>query len=168
MFKHGENVLRKQKFQIALLDHNMDIYHIATGYTDDALTVTSVDELVGINAPYAYYLNLNCHGYGKFKIDERSMKAYEEKLGLIMSNTDRKLLFNIMFDMMKDGDISGAQFLNILKKNLPFETSEDVISENLQYNIPAIIKLYLPVEIYESEVHFGLNFVVSLAVRDGA
>lgn len=78
--------------------------------------------------------------------------AFEQKLSQIKDNTNRKLLYNILFDMMKDGDISGARFLNILKKHLPNENSEDVISENLQFNIPAIIRSYIPIERYELEV----------------
>ena len=47
----------------------MDIYYVAVGETDNKKEVTEVPELVGQPMPYAYYLNLNCHGYAKFKID---------------------------------------------------------------------------------------------------
>jgi hypothetical protein len=46
--------------------------------------------------------------------------------------------------MMKDLEISGYYLLNVLKKHIASETSEDVISENLQFNIPAIINNYIP------------------------
>lgn len=58
----------------------------------------------------------------------------------------------MLFDMMKDGDISGAQLLEILKRHLPNETSDSVIGDNLQWNIPVILKNYLPIEYYEKEV----------------
>lgn len=54
---------------------------------------------------------------------------------------------------MKDGDISGAQFLSMLKKHIITETSDSVLSENLMHNIPAIIKNYIPLENYEAEVN---------------
>ncbi len=64
----------------------------------------------------------------------------------------RKQLYNIMFDMMKDGDISGAQFFDIIKRNLVNETSDSVISDNLQWNIPAVIKGYIPPAYYMEKV----------------
>lgn len=64
----------------------------------------------------------------------------------------RKQLLNMLFDMMKDGELSGAHFLDMLKKHLINETSDSVIAENLQYNIPAIIKNYIPLDLFETSV----------------
>ena len=36
-----------------------------------------------------------------------------------------------MFEMMKDGDVSGAQLLKILKNHIVTETSDSVISDSL-------------------------------------
>lgn len=63
----------------------------------------------------------------------------------------RKQIYNVLFDMMKDGDISGSYLLNILKNHIYRETSESVISDNLQHNIPAIIANYIPIHLYEHE-----------------
>lgn len=60
----------------------------------------------------------------------------------------------MLFDMMKDGELPGAHFLDMLKKHLVHETSDSVIAENLQYNIPAIIKNYMPLESFETSVIF--------------
>jgi hypothetical protein len=38
--------------------------------------------LIGKKLPYAFFINLDCHGYAKFKIDQRSLKAFDEKLGV--------------------------------------------------------------------------------------
>jgi hypothetical protein len=64
----------------------------------------------------------------------------------------RKQLLNMLFDMMKDGELAGAHFLDMLKKHLINETSDSVIAENLQFNIPVIIKNYIPLEQYEQSV----------------
>ena len=58
----------------------------------------------------------------------------------------------MLYDMMKDGDISGAQYLDIITNNILDEESEDVISENFQYNIPATINSMIPLHLYESKV----------------
>jgi hypothetical protein len=71
---------------------------------------------------------------------------------LIKEPMARKQLFSMLWEMMKDGDISGAQFLSILKKHLPLETSDSVISENLQRNVPQVLKNYIPLEHFEKEV----------------
>lgn len=57
----------------------------------------------------------------------------------------------MLYEMMKDLDISGSYLLQLLKKHLPLETSESVISENLQYNIPSIINFYIPLHLVEHE-----------------
>jgi len=38
--------------------------------------------MVGKQVPAAFFINLNCHGYAKFKVDQRSLAAFEEKLGV--------------------------------------------------------------------------------------
>jgi hypothetical protein len=53
--------------------------------------------------------------------------------------------------MMKDGDISGSYLLNVIKKHISSETSDSVIAENLQHNIPAIINNYIPLHLIEHE-----------------
>jgi hypothetical protein len=62
--------LRKQKFQIALLNEDMKIYLVVDAFTSDRGPRTLITELVGVNKPYAYLLNYNSHGYAQFKIDD--------------------------------------------------------------------------------------------------
>lgn len=61
----------------------MNVYEIITVQTDDKKHTTQVEGLVGMALPYAFFVNYNCHGYAKFKIDTRSLKAFDEKLGVI-------------------------------------------------------------------------------------
>ena len=58
----------------------------------------------------------------------------------------RKLLYSMLYDQMKNLELSGVYFLKLLKAHLPQERSEDVIGENLQFNVPSIINRYLPYE----------------------
>lgn len=39
-------------------------------------------ELVGKPLPYAFYINYNCHGYAKFKIDKRDLEAFDNRLAV--------------------------------------------------------------------------------------
>ena len=45
--------------------------------------------------------------------------------------------------------LSGAQVLEICKNQLKTESAADVISDTMKWLIPAIIKKYLPLDLYE-------------------
>ena len=60
----------------------MDVYEIVDAYTSDTDPVTTVNALTNKKAPYAYYINYNSHGYAKFKIDPKSLQAFESKLSV--------------------------------------------------------------------------------------
>lgn len=53
--------------------------------------------------------------------------------------------------MLTDNDLAGARCMNIIKKNLPKETAVDVISNCLNLTIPLIIKMHIPVDMYEEQ-----------------
>lgn len=50
----------------------------------------------------------------------------------------------MIYKQMTMLEVSGLWFLEFLKHHLPFETGEDVIADNLQYNVPSIINRYIP------------------------
>ena len=64
-----------------------------------------------MEAPFAYHINYLNHGYGKFKIDDKSIKVYEDNLGKIDDSMSRKQIYNILYDMLREQEISGAQLL---------------------------------------------------------
>lgn len=70
---------------------------------------------------------------------------------MVEESMARKQLYNMLYDMMKDGDISGYQFIEISINNLIHEEAEDVISETIQYNIPAAINDMIPIQYYEEK-----------------
>ncbi len=50
---------------------------------------------------------------------------------MLKESMARKQMYNMLYDMMKNGDLSGSQYLDILLNNLVHETGEDVIADNL-------------------------------------
>ncbi|CDW86678.1 aminopeptidase n [Stylonychia lemnae] len=140
---NGQNRLRKQKFVIALLDDNMQVIEEVEAHTSDKSRVTVIHGLAGKKLPQAFFSNYRCYGYGKFKIDNRSLKAFDEKLGLIKDSMQRKLLINTLNEMLKDQELSGSQFLGILKKHLKTETSDSVLSSSLQSYIPLYHEVFV-------------------------
>lgn len=101
---------------------------------------------MGEAAPFAYHINYGNHGYGKFKVDPKSLKALEEKLGSIKDTMSRRHLYLILNDMLKSNEITGAHYLNIIKKAIVSETSPEVIGYVMMLIIPNIIESCIPSE----------------------
>lgn len=61
---------------------------------------------------------------------------------------NRKQIYNILYDMLKQGDISGAQLFEICTSQIKHESATDVLGDVFNYIIPSIIKRYLPPKVY--------------------
>jgi hypothetical protein len=61
----------------------MKITKVVDILTKDDKESFDLEELVGQPAPFAYHINYKNHGFAKFKIDEKSLTAFEQKLTLI-------------------------------------------------------------------------------------
>jgi hypothetical protein len=90
MYKEGNNILRKQKIQIALFDEDMNVYEVVEAMTSSEHPVTLVADLIGKQKPYAYFLNYNLHGYAIIKVDDKSLIAFDHSLHLIKDEFTRK------------------------------------------------------------------------------
>jgi len=61
--------------------------------------------------PYAFLINEQANGYGKFVIDEQTLTAFEANFGLIEDKLTRKQSYNMMYDMIKSGKIAASRVL---------------------------------------------------------
>jgi hypothetical protein len=86
----------------------MKITKVIDIVTKDDQETFDIPELVGQEAPAAYHINYQNKGFAKFKIDSKSMGVFEKSLGKIEDSLSRKQLYNIMYDMLKTQDLSGA------------------------------------------------------------
>mmetsp|Transcript_33619 Transcript_33619/g.51814 ORF Transcript_33619/g.51814 Transcript_33619/m.51814 type:complete len:334 (+) Transcript_33619:1840-2841(+) len=135
--------------------------------TKDDSEVFDVKELEGEAAPFAYHINYKNYGFAKFKIDDKSLKAFQEKLAKIEDSISRKQIYNILYDMLKQNDISGAQLLDICKSQMITETAEDVIKDVLRFTIPAVIKSYIPLELYSESHHAIFEMLIDQILASG-
>lgn len=117
--------------------------------TSDSKESFEVAELVGHPAAFAYHINYQNYGFGKFRFDKKSLAAFTTNLSKIEDNLSRKQVFNILYDMLKENHISGAQVLEICKTQLVNETAVDVLTDVMRFVIPVVIKNYIPLERYE-------------------
>ena len=76
---------------------------------------------------HAFLINHGAHGYGKFGIDEMTLKALETGLAKITSSLDRKLVLNMIYDLIKSQKIPASRALKIITNNLEHETAVDVL-----------------------------------------
>jgi hypothetical protein len=145
----------------------MKVTKVVDIITKDDQETFDVEELAGQEAPFAYHINYLNHGYAKFKIDEKSIKVYEEHLGKIDDSMSRKQLYNIFYDMLQDQEIAGAWLLQICKSQLQNETDADVIADSFRSTIPAVIKKHIPLEAYAQSHHDIFELILDGILTNG-
>ena len=145
----------------------MKIVKVVDIVTKDDKETFDIEELVGQPAPFAYHINYKNHGFAKFKIDEKSLTAFEKNMTKIDDSMSRKQLYNIMYDMLRAQDISGVRLLNICKSQLVTETSVGVINDVMKFVIPSVIKNNIPLSIYESSHHDIFELILDNILTSG-
>lgn len=118
--------------------------------TSDETAVTEVQELVGMKSPYAFLINDQANGYGKFVIDEQTLTAFEANFGLIEDKLTRKQTYNMMYDMIKSGKIAASRVMHIVLGHISTETAEDVIQDVFRFIVPVTLKRYVPLDTYQA------------------
>ena len=71
---------------------------------------------------------------------------------MIKDQLTRLQLYNSLYQMMEDGQISGLQLYDIFLNNLKHEINENVIKEMVQINLPTTISNRIPVDLYFEKV----------------
>jgi len=158
--EHGENVLREQKIKIALFNSNFEVEEILD-IKINASEITEICELNEKPAPHAFLLNYEDWGYGRFLIDKNSLEAFQEGVSKIESSLSRKLIHNTLFTMTREGQLSAHDFGNVIKKQMIHESNQDIVLEQLRYNMRVIFKNYIPDEYEMQESEEMFNFLLT-------
>ena len=88
--KNEDARLLSQKFKIALFDKDLNLTRVVLGKTDSKIERTDVPELVGDPIPAAILLNYEIFGYGKFIIDDVSLRTFRSSMNKITNESIRK------------------------------------------------------------------------------
>ena len=134
----------------------MKITRVEEITTRDDVESFEIPSLVGVDAPSSYHINYQNKGFAKFLIDKKSMAEFSQKLGRIEDSLSRKQLYNIMYDMLKTQDLSGAQLVSICQSQLVNEVEPDVIQDLLGGRnaiVQGCIKAYIPLYAFEQYNH---------------
>lgn len=122
---------------------------VVTAKTSSTESDTFVPELIGTTKPAAFLLDYGGFGYGKFTLDPESLNLICEKLHLLKEQDARKAVYNTMFDMVKSEKFPGSRLLEVVKKNIAKETTEEVLGDVIRSVVPSVIGKYIPLNTYD-------------------
>jgi aminopeptidase N len=112
-------VLREQRVQLALMGKQMKVDKVlAVTYKGGA---TEVPELKGAACPDLVYPNYQDWGFVKAKLDQRSFAAARKSLSKVEDPLLRTMLWQSLWDGVRDGELPLNDFLQAALHNAPAE-----------------------------------------------
>ena len=136
------STLREQKVQIALFKTKKPGFSLIT-----KLNViyqgqqTQVKELVGIPCPDLVYPNYQDWAYVKVNLDSRSFKTTQRYLAQIQDPLLRSMLWQSLWDSVRDGKLPINEYLQVALENAPLEQDYTTLGQVLKQISSA--KIYL-------------------------
>jgi len=128
----SQPTLREQKVQIALLkakkpgfDLTKKISVIYQGKS------TQVDELIGVTCPDLVYPNYQDWAFVKVNLDARSFKTTQNYLAQIQDPLLRSMLWQSLWDSVRDGKLPLNEYLKVALANAPLEQDYTTLGQIL-------------------------------------
>lgn len=128
----SQPTLREQKVQIALLkarnpgfDLTKKISVIYQGKS------TQVNELVGVSCPDLVYPNYQDWAFVKVNLDARSFKTTQDYLAQIQDPLLRSMLWQSLWDSVRDGKLPLNEYLQVALANAPLEQDYTTLGQIL-------------------------------------
>ncbi len=88
---------------------------------------TPVPELVGLDRPAIVIVNDDDLAYAKVRMDAESLAAATEHLSRFTDSLPRTLVWASAWDMTRDGETPGRQFVELVLNNIASETDSSVV-----------------------------------------
>ena len=66
-------------------------------------------------------------------LDEVSLVYFRDHLHTIQDALTRSMIWRAFFDVVRDSKISSEEYVKIVIKNLPFETADDIVSNQMGF-----------------------------------
>jgi aminopeptidase N len=123
----GEKVVRRKRIEL-----------------DVAGAVTVVPELAGEKVADLVVLNDGDLSYGKLRFDERSIATLKSHLGGIEDSLTRALAWSAVWDMTRDGELAGSDYVPMVLNALATEDDVAVVATQL-------LQLGTAVELYAAD-----------------
>jgi aminopeptidase N len=106
--------------------------------TDIRGASTSIDELVGKVQPDLILLNDDDLTYAKIRLDERSFTTLTESIATFEESLPRALSWGSAWDMTRDAELSGADFVTLVLAGVGSETDLTAVSSLLRQGNSAV------------------------------
>ncbi len=106
--------------------------------TDIRGASTSIDELVGKVQPDLILLNDDDLTYAKIRLDERSFTTLTESIATFDESLPRALSWGSAWDMTRDAELSGADFVTLVLAGVGSETDLTAVSSLLRQGNSAV------------------------------
>ncbi|MFC5679403.1 aminopeptidase N [Aeromicrobium endophyticum] len=106
--------------------------------TDIRGASTSIDELVGKVQPDLILLNDDDLTYAKIRLDERSFATLTESIATFEESLPRALSWGSAWDMTRDAELSGADFVTLVLAGVGSETDLTAVGSLLRQGNSAV------------------------------
>lgn len=130
----GFNELREHRTIIGLFNYNKDgklslSHHHPFSY---AHKLEDVPGLEGLKCPTLVFLNYQDKDYVKTILDPKSLSIIKENINDVADVLTRNMLWQTLWDMVRDGKLKITQYADILINNLPKEKDYKVFTSVLR------------------------------------
>ncbi len=116
--KFGDQILRKHKIDIGFFDAAWNV-EVLKDVTVEAQEITEVP-IAGKDVS-GVFLNVNDHGFLKVRIDPESIESLRN-ISKIQDKLTRRMVWQVLWEMVKDFTLSSIEFLETVEANLIHET----------------------------------------------
>ena len=125
----GSSELRPHRLAVGLFDIKGDkLIRRESVELDVAGKSTSVDGLIGEDLADLLLINDKDISYAKVRLDERSIATLKTHIGKVDEDLTRSLLWAIIWDMLRDAELSATDFIEILLNGIESETNISVVT----------------------------------------
>ena len=128
----SQPTLREQKVQLALFKANKPgfslLEKVAVIYQGEK---TAVNELVGSQCPDLVYPNYQDWAFVKVNLDDRSFNTTKQYLAQIENPLLRSMLWQSLWDSVKDGKLALNEYLAVALANAPLEQDYTTLGQVL-------------------------------------
>jgi len=138
----GSKELRPHRLAVGIYDTKGDkLIRRESVELDISGTSTSVEGLIGEQLGDLLLINDKDMSYAKVRLDERSISTLKTHIGKIEEDLTRSLLWAIIWDMMRDAELSATDFIEILLSGIEAETNISVVT-TLGAQLQSAVEVY--------------------------
>jgi len=123
--------LRHHKMKIAFFDENGKIYDAQDIVLENKERTTITYD--GTKKPRAVFLNYQDETFIKTRLDEYSLAFLKDKIHTVPDELTRAMIWQSIYNMVKDGTFSPYQFAEIAREGIQKETSDSCLDSILTY-----------------------------------